>query len=55
MLQISNFVREAENALKSGNIDDFGELLHESWMEKKKLSTSITNSTIDDIYKNAIK
>ena len=55
MLQISNFVREAENALKSGNIDDFGKLLHESWMEKKKLSTSITNSTIDDIYKNAIR
>tara|TARA_B100000029_G_C17582634_1_gene960116 strand:- start:1011 stop:2003 length:993 start_codon:yes stop_codon:yes gene_type:complete len=55
ILQISNFVNESENALKSGYLDDFGRLLHESWMEKKNLSTSITNYKIDEIYKRAIE
>ena len=37
------------------DLNDFGKLLHESWLVKKKLSNSITNSKIDDIYKMAIK
>ena len=29
-------------------------LLHESWMAKKSLSSSMTNSRIDEIYRTAI-
>jgi D-glycero-alpha-D-manno-heptose-7-phosphate kinase len=49
-------VDEAVSILKnSGNlIKDFGELLNESWMIKKKLTNKITNSHIDDIYKIAL-
>ena len=54
ILAISNFVTEAENILRKGDLNDFGKLLHESWLEKKNLSSSITNFNIDEIYNNAI-
>ena len=54
ILAISNFVKEAENILRKGDLNDFGKLLHESWLEKKSLSSSITNFNIDEIYNNAI-
>ena len=54
ILAISNFVTEAENILRNGDLNDFGKLLHESWLEKKSLSSSITNFNIDEIYNNAI-
>ena len=34
---IITHVNEGEKILKTGNIDDFGELLHSSWMLKKKI------------------
>ena len=51
---IITHVSEGEKILKTGNIDDFGELLHSSWMLKKKLSSAISNSKIDDLYNNAL-
>ena len=54
ILAISNFVTEAENILRKGDLNDFGKLLHESWLEKKSLSSSITNFNINEIYNNAI-
>ena len=53
--RITSYVREGENILKSGKIDDFGILLNEAWMEKKALSNLITNSKINEIYDQAIK
>jgi len=55
ILEISNFVKEGERILKEGKLDDFGKLLHESWLEKKSLSPLITNSHIDEIYDLALK
>ena len=37
----------------SGNIHEFGELLHESWMLKRQLSPEITNGILDNYYKMA--
>ena len=54
ILEISNFVREAEKVLKKGDLNDFGKLLHESWLEKKSLSSYISSPTIDEIYNSAI-
>ena len=51
---ITEFVKEAEKALIKENLDDFGRLLHESWVEKKNLSPSITTNLIDNIYNDAI-
>ena len=53
--KIVSYVSQGEKILKSGDVDDFGRLLHESWLEKKKLSNLITNSKIDDIYNYAIE
>jgi D-glycero-alpha-D-manno-heptose-7-phosphate kinase len=55
MLEISSLVDQAELLLKNNNLDDFGRLLHESWLIKKKLSSSIANSSINDIYNKALK
>ena len=51
----SDDFKEGEEILKNGNPDRFGELLNEAWLEKRGLSSSVTNYSIDDIYKNAIK
>ncbi len=50
-------VEEAIRILRfpSDSLDDFGRLLHESWLLKRGLSSKITNSTIDDIYNTATK
>jgi len=53
--RISNFVHEAEKSLANDDLDLFGELLHESWLEKKSLSPLISNNKIDEIYNFAIK
>jgi D-glycero-alpha-D-manno-heptose-7-phosphate kinase len=36
------------------NLDDFGKLLHETWLIKRSLSTKVSNGYIDDIYKTAL-
>ena len=48
-------VKAGEDILKKGNIDDFGRLLNLAWMTKKKLSNSISNSSIDSLYDYALK
>ena len=55
IFQIIEYVKEGEILLNNRNYDDFGRLLHESWLRKKSLSSKITNSAIDDIYNSAIK
>ena len=54
ILQIISLAGEAEKTLRKGDVNNFGKLLHESWLEKKSLSSSITNSSIDEIYDIAI-
>ncbi|BCS87504.1 kinase [Pseudodesulfovibrio sediminis] len=35
---------------KLSGLDDFGRLMHESWMLKRGLGSKVTNSTVDDMY-----
>ena len=55
IFEITQLVKEAEIVLKSGNLDEFGKLLHESWILKKQLSKSISTSHIAVIYNMAIQ
>ena len=55
ILKISDYAKQAEKALEKGKLDKFGKLLNDAWIEKKKLSLSITNSSIDKIYNKALK
>ena len=41
---------EIKEALLKADFDMFGKLLHEGWVIKRKTSTSISNSFIDEIY-----
>lgn len=43
----------ARHDLEAGNLDALGCLLHESWLLKKQLAGSISNSRIDDMYEAA--
>jgi len=55
MYSIYDIVNEAKKNLESGNIDDFGKLLNETWMMKKQISKLITNNYINEIYNQAIE
>ena len=53
--RIVSYVRDGENILNSGEVDDFGRLLHDAWMDKKALSNLISNSKINEIYDKAME
>ena len=55
LAQMKSLVKTGIEILQ-GNVDlsKFGELLHQSWILKKGLSESITNSHLDEIYQRAI-
>lgn len=46
---------ETRNALKSGDLMRFAELLHEGWLSKKKFSNLISNDDINKVYDFARK
>ena len=52
--RILEYVNQGEKILNSGDIDNFGSLLHNAWLEKKALSNLITNSKINSIYDQAM-
>ena len=54
LIRTQEFVRLGASILKDGgDINRFGELLHEAWMTKRSLSSHVSNSVIDTIYKKA--
>jgi len=44
---------DALKYIKQSKIDDFGALLHDAWLEKKKLASGISNPHIDEMYDTA--
>lgn len=50
-----SFVDDAHSAIYSGQLADFGKILHENWLLKKSLASRISNSFIDEAYETAIK
>ena len=51
---MTKLVYKMRETLSNGNIDDIGVLLHENWLLKKKLTSSISNKDIDDYYQVAL-
>jgi D-glycero-alpha-D-manno-heptose-7-phosphate kinase len=45
---------EMKNALLTGRLDDFGALLHEAWLQKKRLAKQITSPEIERMYEAAL-
>lgn len=54
---IYDMVQTGMNILSNSNISltEFGKLLHETWIAKKKLSTAISNTEIDSMYDKAVQ
>ena len=51
-------VNMAENSIKfleANKLDDFGALLNDAWIVKKKLSSNVSNHHIDDMYERCMK
>lgn len=46
---------EALKYIKQSKIDDFGALLNEAWIEKKKLASGVSNPHIDEMYETATR
>jgi D-glycero-alpha-D-manno-heptose-7-phosphate kinase len=44
-----------KEALLTGALHEFGSLLGEAWIQKKRMSPFITNSRIDDLYDTAVR
>ena len=55
MHRIKEMGYETKKLLLEGDIDRYGELLHEHWMNKRKLASNMTDSVIDEHYDAALK
>ncbi len=55
MEELKRLTVEMKNALLQGRLDDFGHLLDEAWLNKKKMAAQISNSEIDALYETARK
>ena len=55
MHRIKEIGREIKTALEKDDINAFGRLMHDHWMEKKKISTKMSNPEIDGWYEKARK
>lgn len=51
--ELKRLTIEMKNALLRRNLDEFGELLHQEWQYKKKLSAKISNPEMDELYEVA--
>lgn len=50
---LTNLAAQVRETLQQGELDCFGELLHQGWNEKLKLASTISNSKINEWYANA--
>jgi D-glycero-alpha-D-manno-heptose-7-phosphate kinase len=55
MHRIKELGYETRRILMSGNVDPYGELLHEHWTNKRKVSSKISDPLIDEYYEAALK
>jgi D-glycero-alpha-D-manno-heptose-7-phosphate kinase len=46
---------DTRRVFETGDLHQFGEILHEHWLAKKKLSSKISSSWIDEVYEAARK
>lgn len=53
MHRIKALGHEVHRILTSGDLDAYGELLHEHWTNKRKLATSMTDAALDELYEAA--
>jgi D-glycero-alpha-D-manno-heptose-7-phosphate kinase len=59
MIQNLHYVKElglrSQKALESGRTAEFGEIMHEHWLHKRRRSSGMSNSQIDEWYQLGLK
>jgi D-glycero-alpha-D-manno-heptose-7-phosphate kinase len=55
LCQMKQLAHEGMDSLLQGEVERFGELLHQGWDLKKRLAKKITNPGIDEMYERARK
>ncbi|HEY2713415.1 MAG TPA: hypothetical protein VGI60_12935 [Chthoniobacterales bacterium] len=55
MDQVKAIAYEMRKALLASDLDRFGDMLHEGWLQKKKMAKGITTPRIDELYDEARK
>jgi D-glycero-alpha-D-manno-heptose-7-phosphate kinase len=55
MDELKHIAVALKNALLQDKLSNFGDLLHDAWMNKKKMAAQISNPHIDEIYETARK
>ncbi len=53
--EMVGLVWELRDCLYKGNLEDFGKILHQNWILKQKLASSISNDDINQYYEKAMK
>ena len=51
--ELKSLTVEMKNALLRRKLDEFGALMHEEWQYKKKMSSKISNPSLDALYETA--
>lgn len=55
MMHVKQHAQDMKRLLLTGKANEFGELLHQEWQEKKKMAASISNESLDEMYDEARK
>jgi D-glycero-alpha-D-manno-heptose-7-phosphate kinase len=55
MRRMVELARDLKRELQSNRVDAFGEIIHEGWLLKKRLTSGISSSVIDSWYEKARK
>ncbi len=55
MDQVKAIAYEMKKALLASDLDRFGDMLHEGWLQKKQMAKGITTPRIDELYEEARK
>lgn len=55
MDEVKAIAYEMKRALLKGDLDEFGDMLHEGWLQKKKTAKGISTPYIDELYAEARK
>ncbi len=53
MHRIKALGRDVYDLLRRGDVDQYGELLHEHWQHKRRLASKMTDATLDEHYAEA--
>lgn len=53
--KLVKLAKSMKESLQIGNLNDFGEILHQGWVLKKKMAKNISNPVLDEYYEKALK